>query len=238
MKPDFTDKWKKQRNFYKKAVINDKGDTWPYLVQDVREIAYENWIKDITDPSTGECYKGRKNKYIPDGKGGETVQIQELEPKEEVMAIVRIRTDESEEYLLTKRNFIAYNQFGNETRFYMPYKEMYEEPDFKWRTDLDHNTGKLKRITDGPQGSIKHYLIPFTPEAVDELLKLKWKKPVQLILKEDLTGEGKVCPTLDMFKTKSFDYIMRMEYLTPEQRVSELNKFESEQGDKPLRKKA
>lgn len=233
MKPTFTDKWKKQRNFYKNAVIDDKGNTWPYIPQDVRELAYEDWIKDITDPSNGECYKGTKDKYTPDGKGGETVQVQTVEPREEVIAIIRLRTDNGEEYLLTKRNFIGYTQFGTESQFYMPYKEMYDEPDFKWHNAMDHKTGKVRRMTNGPQGNIPHYLIPFSTDAVDAMYKEKWNKPVSLVVKDSLTGEGKACPNLEMFKFKSFDYIKNMEYLTQEQKEAELKKLDSEHEQNP-----
>lgn len=228
MKPEFTNKWEKQREFYKKAVISDKGDTWPYIVQDVRELAYSNWLKDITDPSTGEFYKGRENKYMPDGKGGETVQIKELEAREEVFSIVRLRTEDGDEFLLTKRNFIGYNQFGTEMRFYMPYKEEYDEPLFKWRTDFDARTRKLIKITDGPAGSIKHYTMLFTPQNVDEVMKLRVKGNVSLVVKDGMSGEGKICPNIDMFKHKPFDYIKNMDYLTPEEKAAALEKLDAQ----------
>jgi hypothetical protein len=237
LKPNFTDKWKKQRNFYKNAVIDDKGNTWPYIPQDVRELGYEDWVKDITDPSNGECYKGSKNKYMPDGKGGETVQVQTMEPREEVIAITRLRREDGEEFLLTKRYFIGYTQFGTESRFYMPYKEFYEEPDFKWYNGLDHKTGKIRRMTNGPQGHNKHYLLSFSPEAVDELMKEKWNKRVSLVVKDDMTGEGKACPDLEMFKTRSFDYIKNMEYLSAEQKEAELKKLDAEHDQNPTTSK-
>ena len=238
-KAQFTTKYDKEKDFFKKAVLNEKGDTWPRIPTDpAREAAYENWKKRVISPVTKEYYKGRKEKYMPDGKGGETLQVLELEAHDEIMAIIRLRDAEGDEFLITKRRYIGYDSFGNEDPMYMPYPEMYSQPKFQYRTQIDFRTGQPMPITHGPEGSIPHYLIAFSPEAVDDLYSRKWSKAVHLAVKDGITGEGKTCPTLEMLKFKSFDYIKNMEYLTPEQKAAEREKFETEQGDKPVRRAA
>jgi hypothetical protein len=236
-KPDFINKWDKEKEYYKKAIIDEKGNTWPRVPKDpARENSLAEWNKRVINPITKEYYKGKKEKYMPDGKGGEILQVQDMEAHDEVIAIIRLRDADGDEFLLTKRRYIGYDSFGNEDRIYMPYPEMYEQPKVPYRTVPDGLTGNVKAITHGPQGSTPHYLILFSPEAVDALYAKKWSKPVHLAVKDGITGEGKTCPDLEMFKYKSFQYIKDMEYMTPAEKERKREEFETQQGDKTPRK--
>jgi hypothetical protein len=229
---DYITKWQKERSFYTKAIIDPKtGDTWPYFPL-TEEKAYENWKRDVVDPQTNAYYRGHKTSYEPaaDGSGSEIQKTVDLEPYEVVRQITRERTEEGKEYLLSKGIIVAFNEFGAERRHSWSNREKYNETLFRFDTEKSDSTGKLEQQCKGPEGSQVHYLMPFNDQNVDKLWQLRDSKRCVLVVKDAVSQEAKECPTLDMFKTKTFDYIKNMDYLSEKEKEDKLKEFEAMQG--------
>jgi hypothetical protein len=230
-------KWDKEKEYYDKAVIDPKTNTtWPYLPS-TNEIAYRNWLKDVIDPASEKLYTGKFKKVDVSDDGKETETLIDMEAYEEIYAIYRIRRDDGKEFLLSKGRLIGFNEFGKPKTYPYSYKEMYSETVFHYETDKDQNTGKLRQFCHGPERAIDHYLMPFTPGNVDKLWNKRDKKRCQLAVKENISGEAKECLNLEMFKTKDFDYIMNMGYLTEKERAERLEEFQTLQGQLPQKTK-
>jgi hypothetical protein len=225
-------KWQKQRLPYTKAIIDPKtGDTWPMIVT-TEELAYQNFLKDVIDPATNTYHKGKKTSYDPaeDGSGKETENVIEIEPYESVGQITRVKTDESKEYLLTKGMIYAFKEFAVSRNYAWSNREMWNETLFRFETDRDDSSGKLRQFCRGPEGSLIHYLIPHNASNVDKLWEIRNAKRCILVVKDAVSQEAKECPTLDMFKSKSFDYIKNMDYLSEKEKEDKLAEFQAMQG--------
>lgn len=225
-------KWDKEKSYYDKAVIDPKTNTtWPYLPP-TEERAYRNWLKDVTDPATNQLYVGKGRKLDTSEDGVETETVIDMQPYEEVYAIYRIRTDEGKENLLSKGRLVGFNEFGKPKVFSYNYREMYLETVFHYETDKDDRTGKLRQFCHGPEpgSAITHYLMPFTEGNAEKLWAKRDKRRCMLAVKENISGEAKECPTFEMFKTKPFDYILNMGYLTEKERAERLEEFQTLQG--------
>ena len=233
---DYITKWQKERSFYSKAIIDPKtGDTWPYSPL-TEELAYENWKRDVVDPQTNTYYKGKLIKYEPaeDGSGAEIEKTIDVEPFEQVRQITRIRSEEGNEYLLTKGIITGFNEFGRERKHPWSNREMYRQTLFRFETEKSDSTGKLIQQCKGPEGSQIHYLMPYNAANVDKLWEKRDSKRCILVVKDSISQEAKECPTLEMFKTKSFDYIKNMDYLSEKEKADKLAEFEAMQGiEKP-----
>jgi hypothetical protein len=226
---DYIDKYTKQREFYKKAVIDPKsGETWPYIPH-TDENKYYKWKEEVIDPSTNEYYLGKVKKYEVAEDGKETEKIVDVSPYETIRQITRIRTDEGKEFLLTKGSIMGFNEFGRERRLDYTNKEMYRETLFRFETDKDPSVNRLRQFCKGPEGFLDHYLMPFTPANVDKLWSKRDKKRCLLAVLDKITMQAKECPTLDMFKNKDFDYIMDMGYLSEKEKEEKLKEFEAMQ---------
>jgi hypothetical protein len=225
-------KWAKQHEPYKKAIIDPKtGDTWPEMVT-TEEQAYISFLKDVIDPQSNTYHKGKKTTHEPaeDGSGAETETVIEIEPYELVGQITRLKTDEDKEYLLTKGMIYAFKEFSVKRNYAWSNKEMWTETLFRMETDKDDSTGKLRQFCKGPEGSEIHYLMPFNASNVDKLWGIKNPKGCPLVVKDDISQTVKQAVTLDMFKTKSFDYIKNMDYLSEKEKEDKLKEFEAMQG--------
>jgi hypothetical protein len=228
----FIDKFEKEQSYFKKAIVQEPDKTWPYESSDVaREMAYNEWLKDITDPTTEKPYLGKKKTIRLDDNNKEIEKIEDVEAHEEVISITRLKTEQEDEYLLTKTDIVGYNQFGDRKSFYIPYKEMYKETLFVYKTGLDEKTSKLKRVCYGPNGSLIHYTVKFTDTNVDKIWAKRAKPKIPLVVKNEATDEKRICPTLEMFKTKSVDYIINADYMTKEEKELKLKEEEMLRGE-------
>lgn len=226
---EFVTRWQKEKSFFEKALITDiktnKQQPWPYQ-QPTEAVAYENWLKDVVDPTTDEYYKGKVKKDIVEGNTVKEV-IEDAEIRQEVRQITRIRTEEGTEYLLTKSNLIGYNEFGKEKRRYISNTEQFIETTFLYETEMDSRTRKLTNTCKGPNGQIVHYEIPFTPANVDKLYAMRDKKRCLLVVKDALSGQAKQCLNLEMFKKQSIDYIMNDDYLGEREKQQRREDFQA-----------
>jgi hypothetical protein len=226
---DYIDRWKKERSFYAKAIMDLKTNTtWPYISSQ-QEKAYEIWKQKVTDPATQEYYKGRDTADVVVGDKVETKAV-ELEVSETVRQIERVRTEEGQEFLVTKGRLTGYSEFGKERTYDYSKKEMYIETLFHFETEQDPNVNRMRQVCKGPSGLKEHYLLPFTPANLDKLWAKRDKKHCLLVVYDTVTQNSKAALDYEMFKTKSFDYIMNMEYLPEKEREEKRKEYEAQQG--------
>jgi len=229
MKDFMLQKWTKEKSFFEKALLPDGKNHWP---RDLApgEQSYKEWLEKVTDPVTGEFYKGKRVISKFDDEGKEIVEqrvVTELEPDYVVQQIVRIKVAEGE-FLYSKGMMTGYTQFGVPItkKFWEP--EVWNEQTFSTVTQMDTKDQKWKPMINGPSIIITHYDLPFNEENVMKLYNKRDPKNCQLTVKDEPSQRAKECPNLDMFIHKPFEYILNDEYLSVEQKALIQKEFEAE----------
>jgi len=231
VRKEFIDKWQKERSFYDKAKVIDvrtgKESNWPYI-ESVEEMAYKTWIREVVDPATDQYYLGKTQKITVTEDGKEIITTEDIEAHQVVQQICRLRTETGHEFLLSIGQLVGYNEFADrKVRSYSKI-EMYQETTFAYNRRMDDRTGKLVNACAGPNGSIAHYLMPFTENNLAKLYAMKEEiKPVYMYCKDEATGNAKQCLTYEMFRDKPFDYIMNDDFLTEREKEQRRADFEA-----------
>ena len=216
MKVNFQTKFAKKKEYYLNEKMRD-GRNWP-IIPDPTELAYLNWLADITDPTTDQYYESHD---------GETATYK-------VHQIIRIKLIDGSEKLYSIGQLIGYNQFKDEKTHPCHSPEVHERTRFKHETEMDPKTKKLKRVTTAIAGVDNVYDLPFTPENADELFKKRANEYIQLTVKQEQNNEShsinyganSLAQTFAMFKSKPFDYLYNAEFLSPEQKAEAQRKAE------------
>ena len=199
---DFMYRFKEQEEVFKKELLPDGKTSYPYIKPTEHRV-YQEWLKEVVDPSTEEHYQSHDN---PPRKARMVPQT-----------IVRIRLGNGEEKLYSVGKLVGYNSFGDEktTSAYRP--QVKEITQFGHETKLDKD-GRLVRQTKGPERIVLVYDKEFTPENVDELYKKRDDIPITFIVRDEIQGLDisvrgiNERDTLELFKYKDFDYLYSAEY--------------------------
>lgn len=242
MEDFMTRKWQIERSFFDKEVMGydpktKKDVPWPYFSQEEQD--HKKWLSEVQNPVTKEFYKGEDPIVEYDNEGKEipaSKKILEKEPYFERTQIIRIRTKDKKEFLYSRGFLHGYTTYKTpiSTSFQEP--EKWEQTTFKHHMEYIQRENRHREVCDGPSGSITHYTLEFSPENIDKLMENATAN-VLLIVKEEGGGMVKQCPDLEMFKTKSFDYIKDMGYLTEAKRAEKLEEFQAMQtGTKQTKK--
>lgn len=230
-------RFKKAAAFYNKELLPDGVNHWPRDKESGEE-AYERWLRDVTDPTTKQFYKGRDDVPVFDEEGNpkkdelgvELKETRELEPYRANTQIVRIKSDLDKEYLYSIGYIVGYTQFGDEMPAKFPSPEFYLKTAFKHVTRLDPKDNRYKPMTDGPSATHIEYEMEFNEDNVMKLWADRDKKMgCKLTVKDEQSGAVRDCPKLDMFIHKPFEFIMNADYMTPEEKQREQEKFEKQQ---------
>lgn len=218
-------KWDKEKAFFKTAIVDQKTkQTWPYISSDqVSENRYHNWLAEVTDPITGKPYIGKKRSIDVTEDGVETEKLEDILNYHKITVIQRERTADKREFLVTKGQLIAYNEFGEEKT--LPYYkiEQYKETVWNFQRGTD-SQGHLKMECLGPRpgADIMHYTVPFTVNNVAKLLEKANENTVQLVVHDVVTDQAQACSSVAMFKTKPFDYLMNQDYMSEDEKKMKL----------------
>ena len=205
-------KWNIEKSFFAKEIMGydpkTKIDqTWPYY--DSQENAHLAWLAQVQDPINKEFYKKRESvvEYDDEGKEmPETRKTVEKEPYFERTQIVRLRTREGKEFLYSRGRMYGYTALGSLVTAPFQEPEIWKQTLFKRHMAWVEKENKHREICDGPNDAIIHYTLPFNTENFDKLMK-DAAPEIKLVVKEEGKTQAKECPDLEMFKTKSFDYI-------------------------------
>ncbi len=224
---DFIPGFAKRKALYEKALLPDGKNHWqPNPLPE--ENAYRDWRNKVINPSTKEYYT-RKHKLLDDD-GNETGEEIEEKVRHTITQLVRLRNSDGKEYLYSHGMIEGFDSDGNVVpQTCSKWAEFYRHPVFRLRTARapsgDHNITYAEEVEE-----IDRYTVPFSETNVDKLLQNKSPKGCTLTLK-DTNGNIEACQSLEMFKTKSFDYIMNREWQTPQEKEIAIKEHEIMQGD-------
>lgn len=233
-------KWQIEKSFFDKEIMGydpktKKDIPWPLMKQEIRD--YKNWLAKVTDPITKRFYKGYKTTYEYDNNGNMIPGSDKTIEKEAHFTrkqIVRLRTNDGKEWLYTRGLLYGYDSLGSDVTQKFQEGENWDEQEFKHERVIDPKTGAFRNVSMGPTTVIPHYTIPFvlgseeTNQMVDKLMQHAVPN-VMLCVKEEGQTVAKQCPNLEMFKTKSFDYIKDMGYLSEKEKTEKLEEFQTMQ---------
>lgn len=213
---EFMDKWAKEEACYREAIVRDYNTKkivpggWPRQ-KPTEQSAYEAFIEEVVNPDTGEFFPERNSEGIPiKGTGARYV----------VTVITRVRDQTGKkEYLLSKGALIGFNAAGLKVERHIKYREMWNRQIFANERTYSEKTGAYTVQTIGPSKLEEVYEMPFNPQNVQELYKAVEDENVMFVLKDLKTAEARevkwscVKDTLELFKTKSFDYLWKADYM-------------------------
>ena len=217
-------KWEKEKEFFKSAVVDQKGNTWPYKSSDsTSEERYNIWLQEVTDPITGKAHVGKHETIDVAEDGTETKHLEDVNFYQRITVIQRERTADKREFLVTKGQLIGYNEFGEAKT--LPYSkiEQYNEIVWNFRRAVNQQ-GRLIQECLGPRpgADIMHYTVPFTPNNLTKLLEKADRNTVHLVCHDVVTDQAQEAPSIEVFKSKSFDYIINQDYMTEDEKKMKL----------------
>jgi hypothetical protein len=155
-----------------------------------------------------------------------------------VSSIVRLKSYNKQEYLYSLGTVFGFNSLGILVSYPSYKPEVYTRTHWLKERNYNSKTGRIEEKITSPNGLEEIYLVPFSAEAVDELFsktikpdtprvyirhnsrsKFTVDKPCNFVVKDLGTGVainvqwGDINRTLELFKTKSFEYLFNCEYI-------------------------
>ncbi|HJT85732.1 MAG TPA: hypothetical protein VJ697_14715 [Nitrososphaeraceae archaeon] len=193
------------------------------------QLYWEKFYASIVELTSGIFYPERDlqgNVVEPsDGKARARIIISQ---------IIRLKSVLGKEYLYLGTVY-GFNSLGVLVSYPYHRKEAYTKTVFKKNRFYDSKSGHMTEKNEGPMGQQEEYLLEFFPEAVDELFEdvvkhdtpLVYRRnrhktpdnPCNFIVKDESTGTAiavewsSLEKTLELFRTKSFEYLFNAEYI-------------------------
>jgi hypothetical protein len=239
---DFCPRWKLETAEYDKAKITSvdnhksnktKGDlaepltTWPRMPT-TEELVYHQFIDSITDSKSNKFNPARDEDRRPIPKTGAMHVITD---------IIRLKTGDGLEFLLSKGSIIGHDAAGEEVNHHLPRPEMWVKTLFLWRNEYNSNTRGFDKICLGPSGTEIQYLKEFSKENAKELFDQRASDLINFIVKDQVSDEARMVEknvnalkTFERFANNAFDFLWSGEYI-PIQVRQELRQQAAARGD-------
>ena len=158
-----------------------------------------------------------------------------IRPKRVINSIMRLKTKNDAEYLLTTSTITGYNQFGDPVITTAQQPEKYWKAFFKCATVPNKETGYAMRINQGVSHSELKYTLPFTKEDATKLFDMRDNNEIVFMVKSessDKTYEVKpqitIQDTFKLFVESDFSYLYHGNYITTEQKMLNMKSAEME----------
>lgn len=184
-------------------------DHWPYFPT-TDEITYYNFLDKITD---------KQNKFNP-ARDEDRRPIAKTGAMHVITDIVRLKTAEKGEFLLSKGQIIGHDAAGQEQTHPLPWPERWFKTLFKWESDYNQNTKNFHKICMGPTGFETEYLLEFSQKNAKELFDNRANDLVNFVVKLESSDEAKMVEpdvnalkTFERFANNSFDFLWAGEYI-------------------------
>jgi hypothetical protein len=222
-------------------------------VKPVDQRGYELFYSKVINPENGKPYEER------DSGGNIVKQPDGLGPiRHIVTTIVRVKNWDDNEYLYTLGTLYGFNSFGSLVSYYLHKPEVWTQTLFDKKRKYDQKSDRIIEITSDIMGIQDVYMIPFSAEAVDELYaktiktntpiiyKFKNKKrtssrPCNFIVRDERASGVSVAvewsnieKTLELFKTKSFEYLYNGDYIPAPVKAEMKANIESKTGEQVI----
>ena len=208
-----------------------KRPTWPRIKSPMERV-WEKFYSSIVEPFSGNFYPERdlQGNIIEPSDGGSRARYI-------VSQIIRLKNVNGQEYLYSIGTILGFNGLGVLVSFPCSKPETFMRTFFDKERSYDTKTGRIVEKVKSPIGLQEQYLLPFSPEAVDELFAKTIKKNTpqvyikrrgggttaaklcSFVVKDELSNVaitvewGDTNRTLDLFKNKSFEYLFNGEYI-------------------------
>lgn len=173
--------------------------------------AYENWKKKVVNKK-GEFYPKKDKDGLP-VKGNARYLI---------TVINRVRdTKGKKEYLTSKGWLEGFNESGRLERFWCAWPEIHRHTEFVYERYYNEKSGAYIEYTTGPNPSECYdvYSLDFNEANVRKLFAQTDQEEVEFNVKDLKTSESKrvewssVKESLNLFIHKSFDFLMKSEFI-------------------------
>jgi hypothetical protein len=229
---DFMPRWSLEKKEYEKAIITSVDekpqsrfnsnkqvrragdleeplDHWPRIPKP-GEIPYYEFIDKITD---------KQNKFYP-ARDQNRIRIKGTGAARYVTDLIRLKTGDSLEFLLSKGYIVGHDAAGEEAPHYLPWPEMWIKTLFSWNNEYNNNTKQFEKRSLGPSGTETVYMLEFNKNNAKELFDQRANDLVNFIVKDEVSQEARrVEPdvnaqkTLERFSNNTFDYLWSGEYI-------------------------
>ncbi len=220
-------------------------------VKPIEQRGFESFYSKIIDPQTGKPYEQR------DSDGSLIKQSDGLPAARHIVhTIVRLRSIDGNQYLYTLGHIHGFNSFGDHVSYYVHKPESYNKTFFDRQRRYDQREQRIIEVATSPIGQQEIYTLPFSSENVDSLFQKTIKKdtpqiyriggrnrkaiskPVNFVVKDEQSGTSfavewsTIEKTLEIFKTKSFEYLFNSEYIPGPVKAELRAKYEGTTGEK------
>lgn len=206
-----------------------KKPVWP-RIKPIRHRSYQAFYSRIIDLHSGTYYPERD-------LAGNVIEPSDGGPRARYLIhnILRVRSYSGKEYLYSSGVILGFNSLGGVVYHPMHKSEVYNRTHWHKERNYNSKTGRIEEIVKSPSNQEEVYLLPFSPEAVDELFKHSIKpdtpavyrrdnkrtidRPCNFVVRDERSGVniavewGNIRRTLELFKTKSFEYLFNAEYI-------------------------
>jgi hypothetical protein len=193
-----------------KGDLADELTHWP-RISPTEELNYYQFINSITDPKTNKFHPARDEDRKPLPKTGAMHVITDL---------IRLKTGEGEQFLLSKGSIIGNDAAGEEIDFYLPFPEHWRKTLFVWSNEYNNATRQFEKRCLGPSGTEIVYLLGFNKDNAKQLFEQRATDLVNFILKDAVSDEARMVErdvnalkTFERFANNTFDYLWSGEYI-------------------------
>lgn len=218
-KVELVNKWRLEEECYHKVVIKDiqtgKTVKWPRQ-KPTEQSVFEQWLDKVVDPDTGYYYPKR------DEEGKPVKTTPDNVPKHTIATIIRLRTKDKSEYLLSKSYLLGHDAFGEPVRRYVPWPEKWDKTHFNYEKAYDPKRKAIVKNCIGPGLVETIYTMEFNEANLKTLFDKRQDDSISWVVKDEITGTSKqVAPEPNINATfklflKAFSYLFNAEYITPE----------------------
>lgn len=189
--------------------IGEPLDHWPRLAP-TEETVYYQFIDKISS----------KDKFYP-ARDEDRRPIKNTGAVHVITDIVRLKTGDGPEFLLSKGNIIGHDAAGEEVHHYLSYPERWFKTLFSWTNEYNNSRKAFDKICLGPSGTETVYMLEFNKNNAKELFEQRANDiQINFIVKDQVSDEARMVEkdvnaqkTFERFANNSWDYLWAGEYI-------------------------
>ena len=217
--------WTEEHDCYKGQYMDSENrfqfERWP----PVEETCWDNFRARCIDTKTGRWFTNGDGQGRCLGKEG---------PRRIVSALIRLKTSNGAEYLLSNSMIIGYSAYGDRQTTPASQPEKYYKTIFRFEVTPNYDTGFSERRNTGPSGGSLIYTLPFTKENAQKLFDMRENEKIQFIVKSDegqaigVKPQITVNDTFKLFVENDFEYLYHANYIPQTQKLLNAKQAENE----------
>jgi hypothetical protein len=184
--------------------LGEPLEHWPRIPTPC-EIPYYEYIDKILDSKSNKFYPARDQNRIPIKNTGAARYVTDL---------IRLKTGDSLEFLLSKGYMIGHDAAGEEVPHYLPWPEMWIKTLFSWNNEYNNNTKQFEKRCLGPSGTETVNMLESNKNNAKELFDQRANDLINFIVKDEVSQEARMVEkdvnsqkTLERFSNNTFDYL-------------------------------